>query len=233
MLTIRKSDDRGHTRIDWLDSRHSFSFGDYIDRDNMSFRSLRVINDDIIEGGRGFGMHPHRDMEIVSYIVEGALRHKDSMGNGSVIRPGDIQRMTAGTGVLHSEFNDLEAEQTRLLQIWIEPDRDGYRPGYEEIHFEDVERRGKLRLMVSRDGRDGSAKINQDAEVYSAILGNGEKVEHELRTGRHGWVQVVRGSLDVNGTKLEHGDAVSTSDESKLTITATADEAELLLFDLA
>jgi redox-sensitive bicupin YhaK (pirin superfamily) len=232
MLTIRKSDERGRMQLDWLDTRHTFSFGDYYDPQWTHFRSLRVINDDIVAPKGGFGTHPHRDMEIITYPLSGALEHRDSLGSGSVIRAGDVQRMSAGSGILHSEFNPSADEPVRLLQIWIFPDQKGLTPEYEERHFDDAGKRGRLRLITSRDGHDGSVTIHQDAELYAALLAGGQTVRHELRPGRHAWVQVARGSLAVNGQRLEEGDGAGLSGEAAVELTA-AGPAELLVFDLA
>ncbi len=232
MITIRPSDERGVAEFGWLKSRHTFSFGHYHDPGHMGFRSLRVINDDWVAPGAGFDTHGHRDMEIVTYVLEGALEHKDSLGTGSVIRPGEVQRMTAGTGIMHSEFNHSKSEFVHLLQIWIEPERTGLAPGYEQREFALDERRGALRLVASRDGRDGSVTIHQDAALYAAVLAADESVSHELAPGRHAWVHVARGAANLNGHPLVEGDGAGVSDELRLDITAQAD-AEILLFDLA
>ncbi|HKY32851.1 MAG TPA: pirin family protein [Candidatus Polarisedimenticolia bacterium] len=232
MITLRPSGERGHFDHGWLDTRHTFSFADYHDPAHMGFRSLRVINDDVVQPGKGFGTHGHRDMEIVTYVVEGALQHKDSMGTGSTIRPGEVQRMTAGTGVLHSEFNPSPDEAVRLLQIWILPDRRGLEPEYEQRAFSEQERRARLRLVASPDGRDGSVRIHQDAELYASILPAGSGVEHPLAPGRHAWVQMVRGSAMLDGVRLDEGDGAALSGESAVRLRAGKD-AELLLFDLA
>jgi redox-sensitive bicupin YhaK (pirin superfamily) len=232
MITIRKSDERGHADHGWLSTRFTFSFADYFDPGHVHFRTLRVMNDDRIAGGGGFPTHPHRDMEIVTYVLEGTLAHKDSMGNGSVIRPGDVQYMSAGTGVAHSEFNASETEPVHLYQIWMFPDKQNYTPAYGQKHFSDGEKRGKLRLVVSPDGREGSVKIRQDNELYAAVLGQGEKAKHELKPERHAYVQVARGSVKLNGKKLETGDGAAISEEKSVELTGV-DEAEVLLFDLA
>src|SRR5581483_6022908 len=198
MITIRKSGDRGHAEHGWLDSRHTFSFADYYDQDQMGFRTLRVINEDRVRPGEGFGTHPHRDMEIVSYVLEGALEHKDSLGTSSVIRPGEVQRMTAGSGVLHSEYNPSQKEPVHFLQIWILPEKKGLRPGYEQKAFPDDQRSNRLRLVASRDGRDGSLTIHQDVDLYSTLLEKGKAVSHALQPGRHAWIQVTRGGLTLN-----------------------------------
>jgi redox-sensitive bicupin YhaK (pirin superfamily) len=231
MILIRRSGERGHADHGWLDTFHTFSFADYHDPRFMGFRSLRVINDDRVVPGAGFPTHPHRDMEIVTYVVDGALEHRDSMGMGSVIRPGDIQRMSAGTGVTHSEYNPSKTEGTRLLQIWITPSTTGLEPGYEQRHFEEQERRGRFRLVVSPEGRDGSISVHQDAEIYAALLGAGMAASHELRAGRGAWVQVVNGKVRLGDDEMVEGDGAAVEDEAVLTITAEQD-AELLLFDL-
>ncbi len=232
MLTIRPAASRGRTDIDWLDSWHTFSFGDYHDPQWRGFRSLRVINDDRIAPGGGFDTHPHRDMEIITWVLSGALEHRDSLGNGSVIRPGDMQRMTAGTGILHSEFNPSETEPVHLLQIWLFPDRKGLAPGYEQRAFSPAELQNAFRLVASRDGRDGSVTIHQDADVYAATLGGGRSLRHELSPGRHAWLQVASGNVVVNGRELEAGDGAAASDERFLEIDAR-DASEVVLFDLA
>jgi redox-sensitive bicupin YhaK (pirin superfamily) len=232
MITIRRSEDRGHANHGWLDSFHTFSFADYHDPAHMGFRALRVINEDRVQPSRGFGTHSHRDMEIVTYIIAGALEHRDSMDNGSVIRPGDLQLMRAGTGVTHSEFNHSDSAAVHLLQIWIQPDRAGLAPAYEEKHFPAEQRRDVLRLVVSPDGREGSLPIHQDAEIRAGILGAGAVVEHALKPGRHAWIQMVEGAADVNGVRLEAGDGAAVSDETALRIASTHG-CELLLFDLA
>jgi quercetin 2,3-dioxygenase len=232
MIRVRKAQERGHARHGWLESRHTFSFADYHDPQQMGFRALRVINEDRVEPGRGFATHSHRDMEIVSYVLAGALEHQDSLGNGSVIRPGDVQRMSAGTGVAHSEFNPSGSEPVHFLQIWILPERAGLAPSYEQKHFPVEERRGVLRRVASRDGRDGSLRLHQDAELFATLLDAGEAVEHTLRPGRHAWLQVVRGHLTLNGVPLEAGDGAALSEETALRI-ADARDAEALLFELA
>ena len=232
-LVLRRSGDRFHTDAGWLDSRHTFSFGGHWDPEHQGFRTLLVINDDRVAGGGGFPTHGHRDMEIVSYVLEGELAHRDSMGNGSVIRPGDVQRMSAGTGVHHSEMNPSRDRPVRFLQIWIQPDRRGLVPSYEQTHFPPEDRRGRLRLVASRDGREGSVTIHQDAAIHAAILGRGERVEHRVAPGRHAWIQVARGAARLDGTALEEGDGARTSDAGTLAIGGTAPETELLLFDLA
>lgn len=232
MLTLRKSEDRGHANHGWLDTWHTFSFADYYDREHMGFGDLRVINDDVVQPGQGFGMHGHRDMEIITYVLDGALAHKDSMGNGSVIRPGDVQRMSAGRGVMHSEFNASQSAPVHLLQIWIEPNVTGIDPGYEEKRFTDGQKRGQLRLIASPDGRDGSVTIHQDVCVYAALLDGADAVTHRLATGRRAYVHVARGMVRVNGQALSHGDGVRIVKESSVVL-GDAKDAEVLLFDLA
>ncbi|QDG53002.1 pirin family protein [Persicimonas caeni] len=232
MIEVRPADERGHTDMGWLDSRHSFSFGGYRDPRHMGFRKLRVINDDRVAPGAGFGTHPHRDMEIISYVVEGALEHKDSMGNGSVIEAGEVQRMSAGTGVRHSEYNASDTEPVRFLQIWIPPRRAGLEPSYEQRKFRRADRRGALKLLVSPDGRDDSLSIHQDASIWGAVLEEGDTVEYSIDAGRHAWVQVVDGTVTLGDITLSEGDGAAISDEAKVAIEA-AEDAELLLFDLA
>ncbi|HUP29129.1 MAG TPA: pirin family protein [Usitatibacter sp.] len=232
MTEIRRSQDRGHAQHGWLDSFHSFSFADYYDPGHMGFGSLRVINEDRVQPGKGFGTHSHRDMEIISYVLEGGLAHRDSMGNGSVIRPGDVQRMSAGTGVSHSEYNASERDPVHFLQIWIEPSVRGAAPGYEEKRFDPASKRGQLRLIASPDGRDGSVTINQDARLYAALVDGVETLEHTPQAGRRTYVHVVRGEVTVNGNPLAHGDAVKLSGGQAVRIEQGRD-AEVLLFDLA
>ncbi len=239
MVRVRRSGERGVTEIGWLDSRHTFSFGEYRDPGHVRFRSLRVINEDRVAPRSGFPTHPHADMEIVTYVVSGALHHQDSMGNGSTITPGEVQRMSAGTGIEHSEVNSSSTEPVHLLQIWIFPERRGLAPGYEQKRFPDAERRGRLRLVAARDGRDGAVTIHQDAAIWAATLPAGARVEHALARGRGAWLQLIRGELDVTtdggataATRLAAGDGAAIEDASNLAIQAAA-EAELLLFDLA
>ncbi|HVY46741.1 MAG TPA: pirin family protein [Minicystis sp.] len=232
MITVRPAGARGHADHGWLDSHHTFSFADYYDPKHMGFRALRVINEDRVQPGRGFGTHPHRDMEIVSYVLEGALEHKDSMGTGSVIRPGDVQRMTAGTGVLHSEFNASKSDLVHFLQIWILPEAARLAPSYEQKRFEDAEKKNRLRLVASRDGREGSITVHQDVALYAALLDAGAAVEHAVAPGRHAWVQVTRGAVTANGVALAVGDGAALSDEAALSLRATA-PSEVLVFDLA
>ena len=231
MLNVRKAGERGHANHGWLDSWHTFSFADYHDPREMGFGALRVINDDKVEPGQGFGMHGHRDMEIITYVLEGALEHKDSMGNGSVIRPGDVQRMSAGTGVRHSEFNPSREERVHLLQIWIEPRITGVRPGYEEKQFGTADKTGRLRLIASPDGREGSVTIHQDAYVHASVLDGKDAVTHRLAPGRRAYVHVARGAVKVNGVELKGGDGAKIAEESELEFSG-AKQAELLLFDL-
>jgi quercetin 2,3-dioxygenase len=230
MMTIRKSDERGHANHGWLDSHFTFSFAEYHDPRHMGFRSLRVINDDRIAPGGGFGMHPHRDMEIISYVLDGALEHQDSMGNGSVIRPGDFQYLSAGTGVRHSEFNPSEKEETHLLQIWIVPDERGVKPRYGEKALAKAPT-GKLHLVASKSGRDGSITIQQDADLHLARLNPKDSVEHVLNPGRHAWVHVATGEVDVNGQVLKAGDAAALSEETRVKL-AAKQPSQVLLFDL-
>ena len=232
MMTIRKASERGHARHGWLDSHHTFSFADYYDPEHMGFRALRVINDDRVEGGQGFGAHPHRDMEIISYVLDGALAHKDSMGTGAVIKPGDVQRMSAGTGVVHSEFNASKTDEVHFLQIWLMPDKQGIKPGYEQKAFTDADKRGKFRLVASPDGSDGSITIHTDAKVYASVVDAGETAELALPAGRQAWVQVARGKARVNGQELAEGDGLAVTGESLLKLEGV-DDAELLTFDLA
>lgn len=229
MIKIRKSNERGHFDHGWLNTFHTFSFAGYFDPKNMGFRDLRVINEDTVAPGGGFGTHAHRDMEIVTYVLEGELAHRDSMGNGGVIRPGEVQRMSAGTGVRHSEMNASDKEPVHLLQIWILPDRNGISPSYEQKNFEAADRRGTLRLIASPDARNGAVKLHQDVEIYSSLLDD-QTVTHAFKAGRYGWIQVARGEAEVNGQKLSAGDGAAVSDEKSVTIGGHG--AELLLFDL-
>jgi hypothetical protein len=231
MLTLRPARERGHADHGWLDTWHTFSFADYHDPAHMGFRALRVINDDVVAPGQGFGTHPHRDMEIVTYVLEGALEHKDSMGNGSVIRPGDVQRMSAGTGVFHSEFNASRRDRVHLRQIWLLPARRGLTPGYEQKHVPAEEKRGRWRLIGAQDGRDGAVTIHQDVDLWASILTPGEALSFQLRPGRHAWLHVARGRVKLGERELGPGDGVA-SDGEALRLTGV-EEAELLLFDLA
>ena len=233
MITIRPANDRGAANFGWLDSRHSFSFGNYYDPQHMGFASLRVINEDKVTPSQGFGTHGHRDMEIVTYVLNGALEHQDSIGNGSVIRPGDVQRMSAGTGILHSEFNASDTDPVHFLQIWIIPDQQGLAPSYEQTYFSPEDRQNQLRLVGSRDGRNGSVTIHQDVNLYAAQLANGKAINHRFSGDRAAWLHVVRGAITLNGQSLSAGDGAAITAESTLTLQGTADEAEVLLFDMA
>jgi len=232
MMTIRKAAERGHANHGWLDSHHTFSFANYYDPAHMGFRSLRVINDDRVAAGQGFGSHPHRDMEILSYVLEGELAHRDSMGTGSVIRPGDVQRMSAGTGVAHSEYNPSEEDDVRFLQIWLLPGQRGIQPSYEQKTFSDQEKDGRFRLVASPDGRDGSLTIHTDASVHAGRFDRGQRAELALAAGRHGWIQVARGAVRVNGHELRAGDGAALSDERLIRVEGIED-AEVLAFDLS
>jgi redox-sensitive bicupin YhaK (pirin superfamily) len=232
MITIRPSEERGFANHGWLDTHFSFSFSDYYDPKHMGFRDLRVINEDRVSAGKGFGMHPHRDMEILTYIVEGELNHRDSMGRGAAIKRNDVQRMSAGTGVMHSEVNQSK-EPVHLLQIWILPEAQGLKPSYEDRTFSPEQKQNQLRLIASRDGRDGSTTINQDASVYASLLDSGKAVELALKPGRHSWVQLISGELNVNGSILSAGDGAAISGETNLRIAASQGTAEFLVFDLA
>ena len=233
MITLRPAAERGKADFGWLDSRHSFSFGGYHDPGHMGFGPLRVINEDRVQPGQGFGTHPHSDMEIISYVLEGALEHKDSIGTGSVIRPGDVQRMSAGSGIRHSEFNHSKSEPVHFLQIWLIPDQDGLKPSYEQKRFDDADKRGRLRLVASPDGREGSVLAHLDAQVYASVLDKGGKVSHSPAAGRKLWLQVARGSLVLNGQELKTGDGAAITDERQLDITARTDGTEFLLFDMS
>jgi len=232
MIVRRPAEERGRADFGWLDSRHTFSFGEYYDPRYMGFRALRVINEDRVRPGYGFPTHPHRDMEILSYVLEGALAHKDSMGTGSVIEPGDVQRMSAGTGVLHSEMNPSKTEPVHFLQIWLLPERRGIEPGYEQKRFEAADKQGRLRLVAAPGGRDGAVAIHQDVNLYAGCLDSGQGTTLELQPGRHAWVQVARGAVTLNGQALNQGDGAAVSDEPSLALAAT-DVAEVLVFDLA
>lgn len=229
MIQIRKAGERGHFDHGWLDTYHTFSFADYYDPRFMGYRTLRVINDDRVAPGGGFGTHGHRDMEIVTCVLEGAVAHRDSMGNHGLIRPGEVQRMSAGTGVRHSEMNGSDDEPLHLLQIWIVPEKSGLPPGYEQKRFDESERKGVLRLVAAPDGRDGAVTIHQDTEIYSTILGTGDRLTHPFRPGRYGWVQVARGEANVNGQQLVAGDGAAVENERELTLTG---QGEVLLFDM-
>jgi hypothetical protein len=232
MMIVRPAGERGHAQHGWLDSHHTFSFADYYDPDHMGFRALRVINDDRVEGGQGFGAHPHRDMEIISYVLEGALEHKDSMGTGSVIRPGDVQRMSAGRGVTHSEYNASKTELAHFLQIWLVPAERGIQPSYEQKTFTDADKRGRLRVVASPDAREGSVAIHTDVVLYAGLLDKDEAAEVRLGKGRHAWVHVARGTVRVNGSELGAGDGAALSEESLVRVEGV-DDGELLVFDLA
>jgi len=232
VIAVRPAAERGHADHGWLDTRHTFSFASYHDPRHMGFRSLRVINEDRVQPAQGFGTHAHRDMEILTWVLEGALEHKDSMGNGSVIRPGDLQRMSAGTGVTHSEFNPSREAPVHFLQIWLLPRERGLPPGYEQKGFPQEARRGRLRLIAAGDGREGAVTIHQDADVWTALLQPGESVRHALAPGRYAWLHVARGAVSLNGSTLGAGDGAAVSDEAALEITGAA-RAEVLLFDLA
>jgi redox-sensitive bicupin YhaK (pirin superfamily) len=232
MMQIRRAADRGTSELGWLDSRHTFSFADYYNPGHMGFGPLRVINEDRVAPGTGFGQHGHRDMEIISYVLEGALEHKDSIGTGSVIRPGDVQIMSAGKGIVHSEFNHSKVEPVHFLQIWIEPDRTGIAPRYEQKTFPEGDKRGRLLLVASPDGRDGSMTVYQDVELRAAVLEAGQRVVYALKSGRKAWLQVTRGELALNGQDLKAGDGAAIDAEPTLTVETKSDQAELLLFDL-
>lgn len=232
MITVRPSQERGHANHGWLDSYHTFSFANYYDPDHMGFRALRVINEDRVAPGRGFGMHPHRDMEIISYVLSGSLAHKDSMGNAATIGAGEVQKITAGTGIAHSEFNPSQTEGVHFLQIWILPEETGLTPNYEENVFPTETKQGQWRRIASRTGADGAVQIHQDVELYATVLSAGEGRSLELRPGRYAWVQVAQGKISLNGVSLEAGDGAAISDETLLEVQAVSD-AEVLLFDLA
>ncbi|MEM7554386.1 MAG: pirin family protein [Cyanobacteria bacterium P01_A01_bin.84] len=233
MITVRPADARGNANFGWLDSKHTFSFGNYYDPNHMGFGSLRVINEDKVQPSKGFGTHSHQNMEIISYVLEGELEHKDSIGNGSVIRPGDVQRMSAGTGIAHSEFNASNTDKVHFLQIWILPETEGIKPSYEQKYFSLEDKQAKLRLVGSRDGRDNSVTIHQDVNLYVAALHKGETVEHSTSEGKSIWVQVARGAVDINGHTLSAGDGAAISQESNIAIAPTTDNTEILLFEMA
>jgi quercetin 2,3-dioxygenase len=233
MLTLRKAEDRGRADLGWLDSRHTFSFGSYYDRKHMGFGPLRVINDDRVEAGAGFPAHSHSDMEIISYVLEGALEHRDSLGTGSVIKPGDVQRMSAGTGIRHSEFNASKNAPVHFLQIWITPEQPGLKPSYEQKTFGDDEKRGRLRLVGSRGGRDGSVTVHRDIDLYASVLARGDIVNHTVRSDRAAWLHVARGTVTVNGTELVAGDGVGIEAEGPIQLNGVSEDAEVLLFDMA
>lgn len=232
MIVIRQGEDRGHANHGWLDSYHSFSFANYYDPNYMGFRQLRVINEDRISGGGGFDTHPHRDMEIITYIVDGALEHRDSMGNKSVIRSGEVQRMSAGTGIAHSEYNHSQTDPVHLLQIWILPDRRGLQPSYEQRHYSEAEKQGNWRLIVSPDDREKALKIHQNVNVYATVLESGESIDYPILENRYAWIQVVKGEIEANDRVLKPGDGAAIHEEHQLQVKARS-SAELLLFDLA
>lgn len=232
MLTLRKAEDRGHANHGWLNTYHTFSFANYYDPKHMGFRALRVINEDRVSPSAGFGTHGHKDMEIITYVLEGALEHKDSIGTGSVIKPGEVQRMSAGTGILHSEFNHSKTDSVHLLQIWLLPEKSGLLPSYEQQNFSPVKTPGKLLLVAARDGREDALTVHQDVDLYAAVLEPNQRVFHTLKPQRHAWVQVARGEITLNGLTLDKGDGAAISDETDVVIEATTD-AEILLFDLA
>jgi quercetin 2,3-dioxygenase len=233
MITFRDRMTRGQSRTGWLDSRHSFSFADYHDPAQMGFRSLRVINEDRVIPGAGFPRHGHRDMDIISYVLDGALEHKDSLGNGTVIRPGEVQRMSAGTGILHSEFNPSTSAPVHFLQIWIIPEQRGLKPSYEQKAFSDEEKRGRLRLVGSRSGREGSVTIHRDVDLYASVLARGDSVNHTVRPERAAWLQVARGIVTVNGAELDAGDGVGVETAGPIEVRGVSEGAEVLLFDMA
>lgn len=233
MITVRLGSDRGKANFGWLDSRHSFSFGNYYDPQHMGFANLRVINEDKVAPGQGFSTHGHRDMEIISYVLEGGLAHKDNIGNGSIIRPGDVQRMSAGTGILHSEYNASDADPVHFLQIWVLPEAKGIDPGYEQTYFAPEEKQGQLRLVGSRDGRNGSVTIHQDLNLYAAKLNPDQAVSHSIADGRVAWVQVAKGAVQLGDYTLTAGDGAAVRDVSTLTLAGASDDSEVLLFDMA
>lgn len=230
-ITIRKAEDRGPSDLGWLKSKHTFSFGGYQDFNHMGFETLRVINDDRVVGGAGFGTHPHDNMEIVSYVLDGALEHKDSMGTGSVIRPGDVQRMSAGNGVTHSEYNHSKTDEVHFLQIWFFPDEKNITPSYEQKNFSEADKRGKLKLVLSNDGRDNSVSMKQDVDMYAGLLNGSESFSHEIKEGRKAWVHIARGSVEMNGHKLKDGDGAAVNDNGKLSF-AKGNNAEVIIFDM-
>jgi redox-sensitive bicupin YhaK (pirin superfamily) len=232
MIHVRKAAERGHADLGWLNTYYTFSFADYYDARHMGFRTLRVMNEDRVQPGQGFGMHGHRDMEIVTYVLSGSLQHKDSMGNGSVIQAGELQRMTAGTGVRHSEFNDSPAEAVHLYQIWLLPERNGLKPEYEQRRFSEADKQGRFCLVASPEGEDGSLKIHQDARIYLANLEAGTVLSHSMQPGRYAWLQILRGKVALNGHTLSAGDGVAVSEERGLEV-AGREDSELMLFDLA
>lgn len=233
MITLRPGSDRGKANFGWLDSRHTFSFGNYYDPAHMAFGSLRVINEDKVTPGQGFSTHGHRDMEIISYVLDGGLAHKDNIGNGSVIRPGDVQRMSAGTGIMHSEYNASKTNPVHFLQIWVLPEANGIDPGYEQTYFAPEDKQNQLRLVGSRDGRNGSVTIHQDLNLYATVLQPAASVSHSLKANRLAWVHVAKGAIQLNGYDLTAGDGAAIADEAALTLTGVSEDAEVLLFDMA
>ncbi len=233
MITVRRSQGRGHANFGWLDSKHTFSFGSYYDPNYLGFSNLRVINEDRVKAGKGFGPHGHRDMEIITYVLDGALEHKDNMGHGSVIGPGDVQRISAGTGIAHSEFNASQTDSVHFLQIWIFPNTKGLQPNYEEKHFPLAQKQGQLRLVASGDGRDDSIKIHQDVDLYVAVLQEGDRINHDVNKDRSLWLQIAQGSVEVNGKIVNKGDGAGITQETKFDLIATSKNTEILLFDLA
>jgi hypothetical protein len=232
MIAIRKAEERGHANHGWLNSYHTFSFANYYDPKHMGFRALQVINEDRVTPGRGFGTHGHRDMEIITYVLEGAIEHKDSLGTGSVIQPGEVQRMSAGTGIMHSEFNHSKTQPVHFLQIWLLPESEGLPPSYEQRNFSPAKTPGKLHLVGAKDGRENAVTIHQDVDLYAAVLKAGDRISHSLKPQRHAWVQVARGAIILNGSALDTSDGAAISNETDVVIEATTD-AEILLFDLA
>jgi hypothetical protein len=233
LITIRKANDRGHANHGWLDTYHTFSFASYRDPNHVHFRALRVMNEDVVAPGQGFGTHPHDNMEIVTYVLQGALEHRDSMGNGEVLRPGEFQRMSAGTGITHSEFNPSSTEPVHLYQIWLFPNERNIEPSYEQKSFDTNERHNRLRLVAAPDAAEGSLRIHQDARIYLATLDDGTEVEHAIAPSRHAWLQVLRGSVNVGDQQLTAGDGAALSDEPSLSVRSTSDGSEVMLFDLA
>ena len=233
MITVRPSQARGHANFGWLDSKHTFSFGSYYDPNYLGFGNLRVINQDRVKAGKGFGPHGHRDMEIITYVLDGALEHRDSMGHSSVIAPGDVQRISAGTGIAHSEFNASQTDSVHFLQIWIFPNTKGLQPNYEEKHFPLAQKQGQLRLVASGDGRNDSIKIHQDVDLYAAVLKEGDRLNYAVNSNRSLWLQVARGSVTINGKTVNSGDGIAITQEPKIALIATSNDTEILLFDLA
>ena len=233
MITVRPSQARGHANFGWLDSKHTFSFGSYYDPNYLGFGNLRVINEDRVKAGQGFGPHGHRDMEIITYVLDGALEHRDSMGHGSVICPGDVQRISAGSGIAHSEFNASKTDSVHFLQIWIFPNTKGLEPNYEEKHFTLAQKQGQLRLVASSDGRNDSIKIHQDVDLYAAVLKEGDRLKYAVNSNRSLWLQVARGSGTINGKTVNSGDGIAITQEPKIALIATSNDTEILLFDLA